>query len=344
LTQTDHPFAGYVRILGKGPKMFRDLDQEEARAAMGMVLRGEVKPEQLGAFLLLLRRKGETADELAGFVRAARDLFDIPADAPDVDIDWPSYADRHRQQPWFLLAALLLAENGFKVLMHGIEGFSEGYAPTPPALAEFGIRPCGSLAEAAAELRRSNFAYLPLRNFCPALDRLFDLRSLLGVRTVVNTFARDLNPLGGRVQLQGVFHPPYRAVHQGTALRLDQPRAAVFKGGGGEIQRNPQKSCIIATVQDGIEGEENWPALLPDDEAYPWREEELNPTHPAELWRGERDAPIPEAAVIATAAIALKMAGRAASPEEADALARDMWQSRRRDRFATVMLEAQSAE
>lgn len=335
VTTKEHPFAGYVRILGKGPKMFRDLEEPEACAAMGMVLRGDVLPEQLGAFLLLLRRKGETAGELAGFVRAARDHFGRPAEAPAVDIDWPSYADRHRQQPWFLLAVLLLAENGLKVLVHGIEGYADGYAPTPEALARLGIRPSASLDEAAGALRLGNFAYLPLRNFCPALDRLFDLRPILGVRTVVNTFARDLNPLGAPCQLQGVFHPPYRQTHQETALRLGQPRAAIFKGGGGEVQRTPLKPCIVATVNDGVAGEEEWPATLTDEAhaAYAWRDEILDPDHLVALWRGEREAPVPRAAVIATAAVALRLARRAAGMAEAEALAETLWEERPRGRY-----------
>ena len=53
---------------------------------------------------------------------------------PVADLDRPSYADRHRQQPWFVLAARLLAVNGVKVLLHGISGYSDGYAPTRPSL------------------------------------------------------------------------------------------------------------------------------------------------------------------------------------------------------------------
>ncbi|KKM06383.1 hypothetical protein LCGC14_1744540 [marine sediment metagenome] len=88
--------------------MTRSLPLEEAEEAMSMILRGEVLPEQLGAFLMLLRVKEESPEEIAGFVRAGRNLFDLPSPAPEVDIDWSSYAGKRRQLPWFLLAALLL--------------------------------------------------------------------------------------------------------------------------------------------------------------------------------------------------------------------------------------------
>jgi len=68
VNDAEHPFAPYVRILGKGKTGSRSLDFDEARSAFTMILRGTVEPVQLGAFLMLLRVKEETPEELAGFV------------------------------------------------------------------------------------------------------------------------------------------------------------------------------------------------------------------------------------------------------------------------------------
>ena len=324
---TDHPFAPFLRIVGRGPRLSRPLNRDEARRAMAMVLEGAVDPTQIGALLLLLRFRGETPEEMAGFVEAARHGIAAPAGAAP-DLDWPSYADRHKQQPWFVLSALLLAENGVKILMHGIEGFAEGYAPTRPVLAALGVRPVTSLTEASQALAQRNIAYIGLERFCPALDKLFQLRSLLGVRTVVNSMGRALNPLAARCQVQGVFHPPYRTAQQGVAVLLGQPRAMIFKGGGGEVLRNPLKPCRAAWVRNGEVGEENWPAILPE-ETYAWREEPLSPDVVAALWQGRIDLPVPEAAVVGTTAMALHALGRAASIEDAETQARRMWTKRR---------------
>ena len=62
----EHPFAAYIRTLGRGPGRSRALTREEARAALAVVLRGEAAPEQVGAFLMLLRYRGEAADETRG--------------------------------------------------------------------------------------------------------------------------------------------------------------------------------------------------------------------------------------------------------------------------------------
>ena len=69
-TPAEHPFAEFVRILGKGKRGARGLTREEARAAMTLLLEGKVEDTQLGAFLMLLRHKEESAEELAGFTEA----------------------------------------------------------------------------------------------------------------------------------------------------------------------------------------------------------------------------------------------------------------------------------
>ena len=324
-----HRFSQFIRAVGRGVTLSRSLTLEEAEAAMGMILEGEVEPEQLGAFLLVLRYRKETPEELAGFVRAARARMAAMPSA-SADIDWPSYADRHQQRPYFVLAALLLAANGLRVLMHGIPG--QGPATTPAALRAFGLAPAADAESAAAALGKSNFAYLPLEAFCPSLERLFALRPLLGLRSPANTFARELNPFAAPSQLQGVFHPTYLATHQETARLLGQARAAVFKGGGGEVQCNPAKPCRVALLHDGVAEEEVWPALTPG-QTYAWRGEDLDPSHLVEVWRGAWTAAVPVAAVVGTVAIALKLSGRAESREEAQALARALWDSRDKSAF-----------
>ena len=331
----NHPFARYVAALGRGPGRSRDLEEDEAREAMGAILRGDVEPEQLGAFLMLMRYKRETPAELAGFVKAARETLEKTGNGPAIDLDWPSYADRHKQLPWFVLAALLLAENGVKVLMHGIDGRGEAPLSTPAALAALGIRPCVSLEQAARNIESGGFAYLRLESLSPALGRLFGLRPILGLRSPVNSLARELNPMAAAHQIQGVFHPAYMALHQQAALRLGQKHAAVFKGGGGEAQRNPDKACPVARVRDGAAAEEEWPALIPGARVR-WREEPLDLARIAALWSGEIEDTAPIAAVTGTAALALALVGRVPGMGAAQEMAADMWQARDRARFSAA--------
>ena len=104
----EHPFAQYVRILGKGRNGSRALSGEEAYEAFRMIMADEVEPVQLGAFLMLMRVKEESPEEVASAVRAIRASMSMPTNAPEVDLDWSSYAGKKRQLPWYLLAALAL--------------------------------------------------------------------------------------------------------------------------------------------------------------------------------------------------------------------------------------------
>ncbi|MFZ5789345.1 MAG: glycosyl transferase family protein [Pseudomonadota bacterium] len=328
-TAAEHPFARFLRTVGRGPSLSRPLTVEEAEQAMSAILRGQAEPVQIGALFLVLRYRKETSEELAGFTRAARAWWPAFA-APAADLDWPSYADRHKQLPYFLLSALLLAETGLGVAMHGLAG--TGPATTPAVLAALGIEPARSVEDAAERVRRRRFAYLPLDAFCPPLLRLFQLRPVLGLRTPANSFCRELNPLGAPAQLQGVFHPTYIATHQAAARLLGQPKAAIFKGGGGEAQINPEKPCRIGLVEGESLAEETWPALAPGLR-HRWREEPLDPGTVVALWRGEIEAPGPEAAVIGTAAVALKLGGRAPSAEAALTQARALWTARPKSKY-----------
>lgn len=319
-------FSHFVRMVGRGPNVSRPLTADEAEEAMGMILNGEAMPTQLGAFLALMRYRKETPEELAGFVRAARSCI-APVRAAAADLDWPSYADRHKQLPYFVLAAKLLAANGVRVLMHGIAG--DGTATTPRALAAIGCDPSNSPADAARRLDAHGFAYLPLDRFCPKLQPLFDLRPVLGLRSPANTFARMLNPFGARCVVQGVFHPTYLATHRDTELELGQPGLAVFKGGGGEVQRNPDKPCTVFGLADGRPTEQEWPVLTPRS-TFPWRDEPLEPARIAALWSGERDDAAPVAAITGTVAIAVHALGRAETPDIAQNMAQQMWDGRDR--------------
>ena len=318
--EAEHPFAQYVRTLGRGPGRSRALTREEARIALGMVLRDEADAHQIGAFLMLLRYRGEDPQEMAGLVEAARDHFGpgLPPGCAPIALDWPSYgAGRTRGAPWFLLAALALARAGHRILMHGSNEFTRGTAVTA-ALGVLGLPIATSRNEAVGHLAARNFAYLPLACLCPTLDGLLRLRGLLGLRSPINTAARLLNPFDAPASVDGVFHPPYIALHVATAALLDQGRLVVVKGGGGEAERNPAKP-LTAHVYDRAAGpaELSFPAWV----AEPGSEDLLA------TW--ETGAGPGAATARATIALALIALNLARTPEDADGQAEAIWATRR---------------
>lgn len=330
----EHPFAQYVRIIGRGPNLSRPLTEEEMLAAARMILADKVEPLQLGAFLCILRVRTEVPGEGAGFVRAARELVVLPPDAPEVDLDWSSYSGKKRQLPWFLLSALMLAAGGVRIAMQGTEGHTPGRVYSREALESLGVPIAGSLGEAATQIRTSNFTYIPLSVLSPRLQDIIELKSVLGVRSPVNTFARMINPFNAACEMQTVFHPNYRDVHRETAALLGQKNMAVFKGEGGEAERRPAKPVLVQSLTDGAMTEEEWPSMMPDDISE--KDEALDLARLKAVWTGEEDNTYATNAIIGTAAIALKMMGRAKTQAEAIALARSMWDTRNKERFLTA--------
>jgi anthranilate phosphoribosyltransferase len=180
MTAQHDAFAKFVAILGRGPGRSRALTREEAREAFGMVLRGEADPNQIGAFLMLLRFRGEDAGEICGMVEAAQDSISFPWRGSHVDLDWPSYgAGRTRGAPWFLLSALALARAGAAVLMHGSNDYSAGME-VAAGLRAVGLKSALDVGDAMAMLGRDRFAYLPLASFSPALHELLRIASQYG--------------------------------------------------------------------------------------------------------------------------------------------------------------------
>jgi anthranilate phosphoribosyltransferase len=324
-----HPFAHFVRLLGRGKTLTRALTIGEAEEAMAMILAGETRPEQLGAFLMLLRIKEETGEEIAGFIRAARARLP-PTEGPAVDLDWPAYAGKKRQLPWFLLAALLLAQAGWRVAMHGLDGVTEGRLYAGETLARLGVPLAADFAEAAEHLAKRNFAYLSLERISPELAGMMALKPILGLRSPVNSLVRGLNPFHAGASLQAVFHPSYVAVHRDAASLLGDKRTIVFRGDGGENERRPNKALETVLVADGVVEQQRWPPI--GDPRQP-PDETMEIDRLAQVWRGAADE-YGEATVVGTVAIALYAMGIAADPADAETRARRLWSERDRTRFA----------
>jgi anthranilate phosphoribosyltransferase len=319
VTPAEHPFAVFVRILGKGKRGARDLTRDEAREAMGMLLDGKAEDTQLGAFLMLLRHKEESAEELAGFTEAVRERLKAPAIA--ADIDWPTYAGKKRHLPWYLLAAKCLARNGVRIFMHGGGAHTAGRMYTEQQLELLDITLCENWADASAALDRDNLAFMPLGAWMPGLQHMIDQRNILGLRSPIHSLARILNPLGARCGLQSIFHPGYQANHR-EASRLLGDTSIVIKGEGGEIEVNPDGVAHLYGTQAGDAWDEDWPALSPQRHVKP---AQLDPQHLLDVWHGVEDA-YGELAVVATMALALRGLGQ--PREAAFTQAREYWSKR----------------
>ncbi|EET81130.1 glycosyl transferase family protein [Acinetobacter radioresistens] len=321
--ELEHPFAQYVRIIGKGKNGARSLTYEEAYQAFSMILKQEVLDVQLGAFLMLLRVKEESVDELAGFVQATRDQLNF---APlTVDLDWSSYAGKRKHYPWFLLAALTLAQSGYKVFMHGASGHTLNRLYTEQVLEYLGYSICQSEQDVQYELEQHNFAYLPLEEISPVLSDLISLRNVMGLRSPIHTLARLINPFNAKATLQAIFHPAYRSSHQQTASRLGYQNSAVIKGEGGEFERNPDARTLICGIKNSELYEYELPKLTQERSLA---EEELNLEKFKAVWEGKQTHVYGETAVTETMGIALYTMSVCSTYDEAMLKAKELWAKR----------------
>ncbi len=326
---TGDQIAPYVRAMARGPSRGRGLTWAEAEDALGHILAGRAAPEAVGALFMLMRYRGESADEVAGFVTALR------ARVPDwagigATVDWPSYAaGRTRGLPLFLLAAKLVARAGLPVMIHGWNSHLTHPVSTLAGVTALGIPVVRDPAGAAAALREQAIVYVPLGDLDAEMLRLLRLRDVLGLRSPLNTALRALNPAAAPVSVQGVFHPTYRALQSDAARALGQPAMGVIKGGGGEFERHPGKAVELY----GFSATGAFDLTMPPVAAFAARrlkpeDTVLTPEALSDLWSGARRDAFDEAVVIATAGAALFIAGAADTCESAEDRARALWDAR----------------
>ncbi len=324
----EHPFAQYVRILGKGQKGSRSLTLDEAFDAFTLILNGEVLDVQLGAFLMLLRVKEESAEELTGFVKATKHMLATRIDTltpTTCDFDWSSYAGKKKQLPWFLFSIFLLVENGYSVLLHGESGHTFNRLYTQDLFKALNLPIAYSWEEVPKHLASTHFCYFPLEHLCPPLSHIIQLRNILGLRSPVHTLARLINPLNAQYSMQGIFHPNYRPVHQEACRQLGFKRIAVIKGEGGECERNPAADTLVQQVINGVFKDETWPRMLAE---RAMAAEQLSISDFTAVWQGKQENHYAELATVGTLSIALKLIYPTWHQEQATQTASNWWEKR----------------
>ncbi|MBN2647752.1 MAG: glycosyl transferase family protein [Thiotrichales bacterium] len=296
-------FSAFLRILGRGPKTRRSLTSQEAALALKQLLAGQVTDRQLGAFLLLMRANGESTAELQGFLGELRRHYVLPNEfGSAVDLDWPAYAGKWRYPPYYLLAIKLLAQQGYRVLLHGDSGQFQNRVYANDLLAPLDFTLAESPAAAQNLLARNQLTYLPLANYAPELRAILHLKEELGVRTVFNTLVKLLNPLGARASLQGIYHKGVENLHYAGAQRIQTPANLVFKGEGGEAEMRPDAlSKLYLSQANGELLEVVVPAKIPrQPRPDTWQHQDL-----LALWQGQKIDLYGEQAVMSTAAVGL---------------------------------------
>ena len=231
------------------------MDAATAETLFGAILEGDVPDLELGAILLSLRIKGESAAELQGFVAAMQSrtaLVKVP-DGPRCVL-LPTFNGARKQANLMPLVALLLAREGVPVLMFGRHDFDSRESPFA-LLAALGLPVSATVDEATTQLASTRLAALPLSALNPGLDRLMALRPRLGLRNSGHSVAKLLDAAPHRsVRVIAVTHPEY-VVSMGEALlplTANNGRALLMRASEGEAYAHLRRRAQLYGYIDGV--------------------------------------------------------------------------------------------
>ncbi len=248
--------ARFIKEIGRGKHGARAMTRADARTLYAAMLDGRVSDLELGAIVLAMRIKGESVEELAGFLEAAEASF-APLAAPAgqyAPVLIPSYNGARKMANLTPLLAMLLAREGVPVLVHGVRG-DPGRVATAEIFGALGLPLAASAADCQGAYARAEPVFMPIDILAPQLARLLGLRAILGVRNSTHTLVKILQPFDGpALRLVSYTHPEYlQALGEYFTGAAPPARGHAFlmRGTEGETVANAKRAQQIDWFHDG---------------------------------------------------------------------------------------------
>ena len=236
----------YIKEIGRGKDGARSLTREQATDLFGQVLDGSVTDLEVGAFCLAMRIKGETPDEMAGFLDATHArLTQVPTQGRTAVV-LPSYNGARKLPVLTPLLALLLAREGVPVVVHGMATEFTRISSQEVLLA------LAVPTQAAIEtIAPGQVQYVPTGLLCPGLQRLLDVRRVVGLRNPAHSLVKLMNPCDGpAVVVSSYTHPEYAASMTAT-FSLVQATALLLRGTEGEPVADARRTPAMDAFAHG---------------------------------------------------------------------------------------------
>jgi anthranilate phosphoribosyltransferase len=238
--------GNYIKEIGRGKDGARALTREQSADLFAQVLDGTVTDLEVGAFCLAMRIKGETAQELAGFLDATHARLQPVATGGHGTVVLPSYNGARKLPVLTPLLALLLARQGLCVLMHA-QATETGRVSAQDVLLALGI----AIPTRLHELSPGALTLVPTRLLCPALARLLDVRQVIGLRNPAHSVVKLMNPCDGpSVLVSSYTHPEY-AISMGATFSLMRSSALLLRGTEGEAVADPRRTPAMDAFIEG---------------------------------------------------------------------------------------------
>src|SRR5687768_15637035 len=218
---------------------------------MGAIMRGEATPAQIGAFLVALRAKGETVDEIAGCAEAMREhVVAVRPERDDLVDTAGTGGDGARTLNISTAAALVAAAAGAGVAKHGNRAVSSACG-SADVLEALGFRLELPPERIAESIDRLGFGFMFAPSHHPAMRHAAPVRRELATRTVFNVLGPLTNPAGARAQLVGVYSAALVPTIAAVLAELGARRAFVVHGFAGIDELSPAGPNLVCEVVDG---------------------------------------------------------------------------------------------
>jgi len=254
-------FHTYVKAVGTGPKSNHDLSFEESKDMMTQILKQQVYPEQIAAFLTGWRLKPETITEFRGALAACDEASNSSEIKNSIELGYPF--DGKAKNPYLLpLIAKALKKSDLKLVVAGDE--------TVPAKNGITLKQLHN-----AVSFEENLHYFDRASYCPDMHKLSEIRRRIGLRTGLNTIEKLPGITKSEYAITGVFHKPYVKKYVGifgdrykrlALIQGNEGTPELFSKGRLWIAQNGSIEELHIDPEDfGIHYEKSWERITPKE-------------------------------------------------------------------------------
>ena len=267
---TQNLIHSIIQRIATGPELSKNIEMEEAEAAMSAILSGEIDEVQSAIFLIALRMKRETMEENIGILEALLKFTNRQKIDVDnlVDIGDP-YSGYNRSIPVSAFLPPLLAELGLPTLIHGLDSVSPKYGLTHRHINQaMDVNVDLSVSESKARIEDSDigWSYIDQSQYCKPLHELVPLRNKIVKRTVLNTVETLIGPLRGKNthSILGYVHKAYPPIYAALCERVGFDSSLLIRGIEGGIVPSLRQKGLMISYYRGVEKDrvETDPKLL----------------------------------------------------------------------------------
>lgn len=285
----------YIKDIGRGKDGARALGRVQAADLMGLILDQQVSDLELGAFCIAMRIKGETPEEMAGFLDATHARLNKVHTGQAPTVVLPSYNGARKLPVLTPLLALLLAREGVAVVMHGA-ATEDKRVSSQAVLAELGIDALGISAYGASpQVNAGETVFVPTGVLNAGLERLLSVRRVVGLRNPGHSLVKLMNPCDGPALVVGSYtHPEYLQSMSAT-FALTGQHALLLRGTEGESVADARRTPAMDVFKSGqtrrVQAQQEGPlAQLPD---LPGTDAAATAAYIQRVLRGELPVPTP---------------------------------------------------